>query len=318
MSPTKSTVEGAGVPDAEAPEGFRCGAVALAGRPNVGKSTLLNALLGQKLSITSRKPQTTRHRIRGVLTRPDAQYIFVDTPGFQTKHRSALNRLMNRDVSGALAEADVALFVVEAGRFDAEDAALLKLLPAGMPVILVVNKTDRIERDSLLPFLAETAKRRSFVEVVPVSARRGKGLAELLRALRPHLPQQPPIYSEDEFTDRSERFLAAELLREKIFRSLGDEVPYGVGVDIDKFDAVSKLRPKLRRIHASIVVDRDGHKAIVIGAKGAQLKRIATAARLDMEKLFGGKVHLEVWVKVRSGWTDNEAALRRLGYGVKD
>jgi len=313
MSATKGQAQDMGGSDTEAPEGFRCGAVALTGRPNVGKSTLLNALLGQKLSITSRKPQTTRHRIRGVLTRPDAQYIFVDTPGFQTRHKSALNRLMNRDVSGALAEADVALFVVEAGRFDAEDAALLKLLPADMPVILVVNKTDRIERDALLPFLADTAKRRTFVEVVPVSARRGKGLAELLRALRPHLPEQPAIYSEDEFTDRSERFLAAELLREKIFRSLGDEVPYGVGVDIDKFEAT----PKLRRIHASIVVDRQGHKAIVIGAKGEQLKRIATAARLDMEKLFGGKVHLEVWVKVRSGWTDNETALKRLGYGEK-
>jgi GTP-binding protein Era len=285
--------------------------VALVGRPNVGKSTLLNALLGQKLSITSRKPQTTRHRIRGVLTRPDAQYIFVDTPGYQTRHKSALNRLMNRDVSGALAEVDAVLFVVEAGRFDAEDAALLKLLPAGRPVLLVVNKTDRADTAGLLPFLKDTSARREFAEVVPVSARRGKGLAELLRALRAHLPEQPAIYGEDEFTDRSERFLAAELLREKVFRSLGDEVPYGVSVEIDKFEST----PRLRRIHASIVVDREGHKAIVIGARGEQMKRIATAARLDMEKLFGGKVHLEVWVKVRSGWTDNEAALRRLGYG---
>jgi GTP-binding protein Era len=295
-------------------EGFHCGAIALVGRPNVGKSTLLNALLGQKLSITSRKPQTTRHRIRGVLTKPDAQYIFVDTPGYQTRHKSALNRLMNRDVSGALAEVDAVLFVVEAGRFDAEDAALLKLLPAGRPVLLVVSKTDRADPAGLLPFLRETAARREFAEVVPVSARRGKGLAELLRALRAHLPEQPAIYAEDEITDRSERFLAAELLREKVFRSLGDEVPYGVSVEIEKFEAT----PKLRRIHAAIVVDKEGHKGIVIGAKGEQMKRIATAARLDMEKLFGGKVHLEVWVKVRSGWTDNEAALRRLGYGGND
>ena len=295
-------------------EPFRCGAIALIGRPNVGKSTLINALLGQKLSITSRKPQTTRHRIRGILTRTDTQFIFVDTPGYQTRHRSALNRLMNRDVTSALGEVDVALFVVEAGRFDAEDKALLKLLPEDRPIILVVNKTDKSVVEDILPFIRDTATHGNFAEVVPLSARRRKGMDVLLAAIRKHLPEQPASYGEDEITDKSERFLASELLREKVFRSLGDEIPYGVSVEIDKFEAT----PKLRRIHASIVVDREGHKAIVIGARGEQMKRIATAARLDMEKLFGGKVHLEVWVKVRSGWTDDEVQLRRYGYGQKD
>ena len=292
----------------------RCGAIALIGRPNVGKSTLINALLGQKLSITSRKPQTTRHRIRGILTRPDTQFIFVDTPGYQTRHRSALNRLMNRDITSALAEVDVVMFVVEAGRFEAEDKGLLKLIPEGKPVVLVVNKTDKTTTAELLPFLQEASTQGTFAAVVPLSARRRKGMETLLGALRCHLPEQAAVYGEDELTDKSERFLAAELLREKIFRSLGDEVPYGVSVEIEKFE----VTPKLRRINAAIIVDRDGHKAIVIGARGEQMKRIATAARLDMEKMFDGKVHLEVWVKVRSGWTEDEAQLRRFGYGQKD
>lgn len=299
--------------DAAAPDpvaDFRCGAIALFGRPNVGKSTLLNALVGQKLSITSRKPQTTRHRIRGILTRPDAQYIFVDTPGFQTKHRSVLNRHMNRGVRGALEAVDVAALVVEAGRFDAEDEALLKLVPEGIPLLLVVNKTDRIEPGQLLPFLKKTADACRAREYIPISAQRRKGLERLLSVMRQYLPQQPAIHGEDELTDRDERFLAAELLREKLFRSLGEELPYGTSVIIEKFEAT----PKLRRIHAAVIVDRPGHKAILIGAGGAQMKRMATAARLDMEKLFGGKVHLEVWVKVRSGWTEDEAQLRRLGY----
>lgn len=292
----------------------RCGAIALIGRPNVGKSTLINALLGQKLSITSRKPQTTRHRIRGILTRPEAQFVFVDTPGYQTRHRSALNRLMNRDITSALAEVDVVMFVVEAGRFDVEDKGLLKLIPEDKPVVLVVNKTDKTAPAELLPFLRETSAQGKFAAVVPLSARRRKGMETLLVALRGHLPEQAAVYAEDEITDKSERFLAAELLREKVFRSLGDEVPYGVSVEIEKFE----VTPKLRRISAAIIVDREGHKAIVIGARGEQMKRIATAARLDMEKMFGGKVHLEVWVKVRSGWTEDEAQLRRFGYGQKD
>ena len=289
---------------------FRCGTIAIIGRPNVGKSTLLNALVGQRVSITSSKPQTTRHRIRGILTSPDAQFVFVDTPGFQTLHRNALNRLMNRSVAHAVGEVDCVLLVIEAGRYSAADRELLKLVPGSVPLLLVVNKTDRVPREKLLPFLQQTAGQGPFAEIVPVSAERKRGLAELLRTIRKYLPAQEPMFAEDEFTDRDERFLAAELIREKLFRLLGDEVPYGAGVVIEKFEA----GPKLRRVHASIVVEREGHKAIVIGAAGEKLKRVASAARIDMERLFGGKVHLEVWVKVRSGWTDDARALKRLGY----
>jgi len=309
-SATKDKNMAAKAPDEMPESGFRCGTVALFGRPNVGKSTLLNALVGQKLSITSRKPQTTRHRIRGILTRPDVQYVFVDTPGFQTKHRSALNASMNRGVRGALQEVDVVVFVVEASRFDKDDRALLKIVPRDKPLILVVNKTDRVERPELMAFLESSSIEAKFAEIVPVSAQKKKGVEELLRTLRAYLPEQPAMYAEDELTDRDERFLASELLREKLFRSLGDEVPYGASVTIDKFEAT----PKLRRIHAAIVVDREGHKAIIIGERGEQMKRMATAARIDMEKLFGGKVYLEVWVKVRSGWTENDGQLKRLGY----
>jgi len=292
----------------------RCGTIALIGRPNVGKSTLLNALVGQKLSITSRKPQTTRHRIRGVLTLPDAQYVFVDTPGFQTRHRSALNRLMNRGVKGALEDIDVAVLVTEAGRFGAEDRAVLGLVPPAVRVFLVANKIDRIEREALLPWLRKTASEARFAEIVPVSAQKRKGLDGLLRALARYLPEQAPLYGEDDLTDRDERFFASELVREKLFRLLGEELPYGASVAIDKFEEVSDPRGPLRRIHASIVVDKDGHKAMVIGAKGEKLKAIGTAARIDMEKLFGGKVYLEVWVKVRRGWADSASALKSLGY----
>jgi GTPase len=288
----------------------RCGTVALIGRPNVGKSTLLNALVGQKLSITSRKPQTTRHRIRGVLTTPDAQYVFVDTPGFQTRHRGALNRLMNRGVKGTLEEVDVAVLVIEAGRFGAEDRAVLKLVPPAVRLFLVPNKIDRIDRETLLRHLRKVSTEADFAEIVPVSAQKRKGTDELLRALRKHLPEQPPLYSGDEITDRSERFFAAELVREKLFRLLGEELPYGAGVTVEKFEQIGNLR----RIHAAIVVDKDSHKAMVIGARGGKLKEIGTAARTDMEKLFGGKVYLEIWVKVRHGWTDSEAALKSLGY----
>jgi GTP-binding protein Era len=290
---------------------FRCGTIALIGRPNVGKSTLLNAMLGQKLSITSRKPQTTRHALRGVLTARTAQFIFVDTPGFQSRHRSALNRAMNRSVLGALESVDVSALVVEAARFGAEDRALLKLAPPGTPLVLVVNKIDLTGIESLLPFLKKAEREAEFSEIVPVSARRRKGLEELLRALERHLPEQPAMHSEDDLTDRNERFLAAELLREKLFRYLGDELPYGAGVEIEKYEEQGALR----RIHASIIVEKESHKAIVIGSRGEKLKAIATAARLDMEKLFGGKVFLEVWVRVRGGWTEDEAAVRRLGYG---
>ncbi len=292
-------------------EPYRCGLVALVGRPNVGKSTLLNALIGQKLAITSSKPQTTRHRLRGIHTDAGGQIVFVDTPGFQTLHGNALNRAMNRSVVGALAEANAALLVVEAGRFGTDDLALLKLAPAGLPLLVVVNKIDAVEPPELLPFMKTVAEGSSITEILPVSARRGKGLAAVVDAVRPFLPQQPAIYPEDEFTDRNERFLAAEMIREKLFRSLGDELPYTAHVEIEKFEE----RGSLRRIHAAIVLEREGHKAIVIGTRGEKLKSMATAARLDMEKLFGGKVYLEVWVKVRPGWTDSESGVKRIGYG---
>jgi GTP-binding protein Era len=290
---------------------FRCGTIALVGRPNVGKSTLQNALLGQKLSITSSKPQTTRSSLRGVLTTDTAQFILVDTPGFQTRHGGALNRAMNRSVHAVLESVDVVALVIEAGRFGAEDRAVLALAPAGHSLFLVVNKMDAVERQSLPAFLQKTAKEAEFDEIVPVSARRGKGMAELLRALERHLPEQPAIHSADELTDRNERFLAAEFVREKLFRNLGDELPYGAHVEIEKYEELRGLR----RIHACVVVEKEGHKAIVIGARGSKLKTIGSEARRDMEKLFGGKVYLEIWVRVRSGWTDDDAALRRMGYG---
>jgi len=291
-------------------EPFHCGAVAIIGRPNVGKSTLLNALVGARLSITSRKPQTTRHRIRGILTLADAQFVFVDTPGYQTEHRSALNQIMNRGVSSAIREVDCVLLVVEAGRFIEADRRLLKLVPPAVPVVLVVNKIDRLTRERLLPFLQDTGGQGSFAAIVPVSAERRRGLKQLLRAIRGYLPEQAPMFAEDELTDRDEQFLAAELVREKLFRLMGDEVPYCSSVIIEKFEQDRGLR----RIHAAIVVDKEGHKPIVIGARGEKLKRIATEARMDMQRLFGGKVHLEVWVKVRGGWTDDARALKNLGY----
>jgi len=289
---------------------FRCGSIAIIGRPNVGKSTLLNALVGARVSITSRKPQTTRHRIRGILTTAETQFVFVDTPGYQVEHRRALNRLMNRGVGQAIGEVDCVLLLVEAGRFLEADRRLLKLVPANVSLLLVVNKIDRTAREKLLPFLREAAAQAPFAEIVPVSAERRRGLEELLRTIRTFLPEQAPMFAEDEVTDRDERFLAAELIREKLFRLMGDEVPYGCSVVIEKFEE----DPSLRRIHAAIVVDKEGHKPIVIGAGGDKLKRIATEARMDMQRLFGGKVHLEVWVKVRGGWTDDTRALRNLGY----
>jgi GTP-binding protein Era len=290
---------------------FRTGYVAVIGRPNVGKSTLVNRLVGAKVSITSRKAQTTRHRIHGILTTDDCQYIFVDTPGFQTAHKGALNRLMNRSVTSTLADVDVILFLVEAGRWGGDERAIVKLLPADRPVLLVINKIDRLaDRKRLLPFIETVAKEHAFSEIVPVSASRGENLDDLLRTVAKYLPEAPPVFAADEFTDRPERFLAAELLREKLFRNLGEELPYGVAVEIEKFEQEDDLR----RIHAAVIVDKPAHKAIVIGKGGERLKRIATDARRDMEQLFGGKVWLETWVKVKSGWADDERALKSLGY----
>ncbi len=290
---------------------IRSGYLAIVGRPNVGKSTLLNHLVGEKISIVSRKAQTTRHRIMGIRTDDDSQYVFVDTPGFQTTFSNALNRAMNRGVTQTLNDVDVVLFVVEAGRFDAKDRAVMKLLPPDRPVILVVNKTDKLkDRKAILPFLAELAAEYDFAAVVPVSAVKGRQTDELLAEARKHLPNEGLIFPADELTDKSERFLASEYIREKLFRLLGDELPYATTVEIEKFE----VEGDLRRIFAAVVVDREGHKAIVIGKGGESLKRIASEARRDMEKLFDGKVYLEVWVKVKSGWADDERLLKSLGY----
>ena len=290
---------------------LKSGYVAIVGRPNVGKSTLLNRIVGEKISIVSRKAQTTRHRISGILTLPDAQFVFVDTPGFQTRHANALNRAMNRGVTQALADVDVVVFVIEAGRYDAQDKAVLRLLPRERPVILVVNKIDQLkDKATLLPMLASLSSEFPLVAIVPVSAAKGSQIADLLSEVRKMLPHNEALFGEDEITDKSERFLAAEYIREKLFRLTGDELPYASTVEIEKFE----MDGQLRRISATIVVDRPAHKGIVIGKGGETLKRIATEARQDMERLFDSKVFLEVFVKVKSGWSDDERLLKSLGY----
>ena len=293
----------------------RCGYVAIVGRPNVGKSTLLNSLVGQKVSITSKKSQTTRHRINGILTDAQSQFIFVDTPGFQTRHTNRLNSGMNRTVTQSMRDVDVVIVVIEALRFDDRDKLVMKLLPVnnkqGKPVILVINKVDRLrDKSQLLPFLEKMAKEYTFTAIVPVSAEQGTQLPDLINTIRLYLPQNPPVFGEDEVTDRSERFIAAELVREKLFRLLGEEIPYSTSVVIDQFTTEGELR----KIHASIIVDKANQKAIVIGKDGEKLKVVGTQARKDMEKIFGSKVYLEVWVKVKSGWADDAQVLKNLGY----
>ena len=291
---------------------FRTGYLAVIGRPNVGKSTLTNRLVGAKVSITSKKAQTTRHRIQGVLTTAAAQFIFVDTPGFQMTHKNALNRLMNRSVTSTFADVDVILLVVEAGRWGPGETGIARMLPAGTPVVLVINKIDRLaDKAELLPFIARVSTLHEFAEIVPLSAETGLGTDELLAAVARYLPEGPPAFDADDITDRSERFMASEILREKLFRNLGEELPYGIAVEIEKFEQEGELR----RIHAAVIVDKAGHRAIVIGKAGERLKRISTDARKEMETLFGGKVWLETWVKVKGGWADDERALKSLGYG---
>lgn len=293
------------------PKPFHSGYIAIVGRPNVGKSTLLNHLIGQKISITSRKAQTTRHRITGILTEDCMQFVFVDTPGFQTQHLNMLNKGLNKVVTSSLRDVNVVMFVIEARHFDERDRQVMNLLPKDAPVILVINKVDNMEvKGELLPFMQEISKEREFAAIVPVSAKHDKQLDTLLDALRPFIPEGEKIYPEDEITDRNEKFLAAEIVREKVFRFTGEELPYSVSVVIEQF----KLEGKLRRIHAAILVDKDAHKAMLIGKNGEKLKEIATQARLDMEKLFDGKVFLEVWIKVRSGWADSPQMLKSLGY----
>ena len=290
---------------------FRTGYIAIIGRPNVGKSTLLNKLLQQKISITSRKAQTTRFRINGILTDQQTQYVFVDTPGFQTQFINRLNTAMNRVVTQSVQDVDVILFVIEALRFDQRDLAALKILPEKVPVILVINKIDKLaDKNRLLPFLKEVGSTFKFADVIPVSAMHKIQLPELLTIIRQYLPENPPLYGEDEVTDRSERFIAGEFIREKLFRLVGDEIPYSTSVVVDQF----KQEDGVHKIYATILVGKPNQKAIIIGKKGEKLKQIATQARKDMELLLGEKVYLEVWVKVKSGWADNESVLRNLGY----
>lgn len=284
--------------------------VAIVGRPNVGKSTLLNALVGQKISITSRKAQTTRHRIVGIRTLGPAQFVFLDTPGFQTRHDRPLNRTLNRTVRASLHDVDVVLMVVEVGRFGPDDEKVLALL-GDQPVLLVANKLDEIRgRERLLPWLAQMQDRHPFAQIVPMSARRQADVQRLLGIVQPYLPVQEWAHEAEALTDRSERFLVAEIVREKLFRFTGDELPYTSTVIIDRFEEEGDLR----RIAATIVVEREAHKAIVIGQGGQHLKRIGSQARQELEPLLQARVFLELWVKVRGGWADDEQHLKSYGY----
>ena len=292
---------------------YRCGFVALVGRPNVGKSTLLNRLIGQKISITSRRPQTTRHRILGVSSGDKAQIVYIDTPGLHKKTPRAMNRYLNRAASDALQDVDVVVFLIEGTRWQDDDEWVLeKLRQLRCPVILAVNKVDLVkDKDALLPQLAALAEKMDFAEIIPLSARRGDNLEALEQAIVARLPRSAPLFPEDQITDRSERFLAAELVREKLFRKLGEEIPYGLTVEIESF----KQQGRTAHIHALIWVEKASQKPIVIGRQGSRLKEVGREAREDMEKLFGCKVFLQLWVKVKEGWADDERALRSLGYG---
>ena len=291
----------------------RCGYVAIIGRPNVGKSTLLNHILGLKLSITSRKPQTTRHQILGIKTSARAQVIYVDTPGMHQRRGSAINKYMNRAASSVLSDVDVLLFVVQAMAWTDEDEAVLQRLQnISAPVILVVNKIDQLDnKKDLLPFVDKLASKMNFHEIIPVSAIKGSNISQLEASVTKLLPEAPPFFPEGQVTDRSMRFLAAEIIREKLVRALGQELPYTSTVDIDKYEDGKDLT----RIHATIYVESKGQKAIIIGKKGGRLKDISTKARIDIESMINAKVYLNLWVKVREGWSNDEKALRSLGYG---
>src|SRR5437762_8675043 len=289
----------------------RAGHIAIVGRPSVGKSTLVNALVGEKISITSKKPQTTRYRITGILSEPERQFAFFDTPGFQTRNRSPLNDRLNRTVRDSLGGVDVVVWVVDARHLTSADRAVAQLLPPGVAVIVAVNKIDQLQDKAvLLPALSEIAALRDFAAIVPISAERGTQLAELKDEIAKLLPLSPPLYPESDVTDRDERFLAAEFIREKIFRLLGEEVPYATSVAIESFEE----RGDLRRIHAVVYVDKASQRAILLGSGGARMKTIATQARADMERIFGGTVYLDVWVKVKHGWARDPNELTRLGY----
>lgn len=310
------TVAAAQADGGSSASGQRCGLIAIVGKPNVGKSTLMNALVGQKISITSRKAQTTRHRITGIRTRGQTQFVFVDTPGFQTRHSTALNKSLNKAVMGAIGDVDLILFVVEAGSFTLQDAKVLSLFKPGIPTLLIANKLDTVHRRAeIAPWLKGMQERHPFAEFVPMSAKSKGDIERLYGIVEKYLPEQPWWYAEDELTDRSEKFLASETVREKLFRFTGDELPYTSTVMIEKWDEEeSRQYKRFVRIAATIVVERDSHKAMVIGEKGERLKRISTEARQELERLLDAKVFLEIWVKVRSGWADDEARVRSFGY----
>ena len=292
--------------------GYRCGFIAIVGRPNVGKSTLMNHLIGQKVSITSKKAQTTRNRVTGIYTDDTAQFVFVDTPGFQTHHRNALNDRLNLNVTEAVSGVDVIVFVVEALRFSDADRIVLKQLPKNTPVVLVVNKIDKDKAKdaaTLDAFIAEVRQAFDFADCEVVSAKHGLRIANLLAKLKSYLPESVPMYPEDMVTDRSSRFLAAEIVREKLFRYLGEELPYAMNVEVEKFDEGDGIH----HIYIAVLVDKENQKPIVIGKGGEKLKKISTEARLDMEKLFDCKIFLKVWVKVKSGWADDVRFLNELG-----
>lgn len=293
-------------------EGFRCGYVAVIGRPNVGKSTLVNAIVGEKVSITSKKPQTTRDRVLGVVTYDDAQLVFMDTPGFQAKHTSALLKLMNRSVRSAIADVDAVLFMIDASGWKADDLTVLKLLPRDAKnVILVLNKIDLVkDKTKLLPLMAESASKFPFAAIVPVSAEKEKMLEDVVAEIKKLLPESVPYFDPDLYTDKTPRFIAAETIREKAFRLLGDELPYGIAVMIDKWEETETEA----EIIATLIVDRESHKPIVIGEGGAKLREISRLARSDIAQMLGKKLHLEVWVRVRRGWADSARSLKTLGY----
>ena len=293
--------------------GYRCGFIAIVGRPNVGKSTLMNHLIGQKISITSKKAQTTRHKVTGIYTDDTAQFIFVDTPGFQTHHRNAINDRLNLNVTEALSGVDAVAFVIEAMRFTEADRTVIRQLPKHVPVVLVLNKIDRSKAQNaheLQAFIDSVRAEFPFAATATVSAKHALGLAALLQQLKAYLPEGEPLYPEDMVTDKSGRFLASEIVREKLFRYLGEELPYAMNVEVEQFQVEED---GLHRIHIVVLVDKDSQKAILIGKGGEKLKKISTEARLDMEKLFDAKVFLRVWAKVKSGWADDIRFLRELG-----
>ena len=288
----------------------RCGTIAIVGQPNVGKSTLLNYFLGTKLSITSRKAQTTRYQLLGIHTTLETQYIFVDTPGYQLKHLNTLNKNLNKTVRQALQDVDVILFLIEPRKMTEVDEKILQMIPKETPIILVINKVDCLkDKTKLLELIQVFKENDRYKEIIPTSVKKKNNLTELLKSVREFLPEQEFIYEDDQITDKNERFLAAEIIREKIFRLTGQELPYSIAVEIEKFE----IEGNVRRIFAAIIVERDSHKPMIIGNKGIRLKDISTKARLDMEKLFGGKVWLETWVKVQKGWSDDLRALKSLG-----